>query len=128
MKNWLYYGAGVITGIILVFLIGYLRSKNSAEANGIRYYEKPGKVIEQRSFKVFQVIADDASLVNAKSSDSEYYFGQIYVLVNSEGKLYYDDEIVDVPEGKVARAMGTYTYPTKDGFEKTVLIIKIMDN
>ena len=127
MKKWLYYGAGVITGIIIVFLFGYIRSKNSAEANGIRYYEKPGKVIEQKSFQVFQVIAEDAALVNAKSSDSEYYFGPIYTLVNSDGKLYYDDEIVDVPNGKVARAIGTYTYPTKNGFEKTVLIIKITD-
>lgn len=127
MKKWLYYGAGVITGIILVFLFGYIRNNNSSEANGIRYYDEPGKVIEQRSFQVFQVIAENAALVNAKSPDNKYYFGPVYTLINSDGKLYYDEEIVDVPKGKVARAMGTYTYPTKDGFEKTVLIIKIMD-
>jgi hypothetical protein len=55
------------------------------------------------------------------------YMGTIYVIVHDDGKLYYDNQIVKVPKGKVVRMMGTYTYTTPKGMEKTVPIIKIMD-
>ena len=126
MKKWLYYGAGVITGVVLVFLFAFITRQDRTEDSGIRYYDKPGEVVEQRSFQVFQVIADNAALAHGKDSDNDF-MGPIYVLTNSEGKLYYDEEIVKVPKDKVVRAMGTYTYPTKNGFEKTVLIVRFMD-
>ena len=127
MKKWLYFGAGVITGVVLVFLFAFITRQNSTEDSGIRYYDKPGEVVEQKSFQVLQVIADNAALAHGKGSNNDYFMGPIYVLTNSDGKLYYDEEIVEVPKDKVVRAIGTYTYPTKQGFEKTVLIVRFFD-
>ncbi|MBQ3990668.1 MAG: hypothetical protein II630_07470 [Bacteroidales bacterium] len=50
----------------------------------------------------------------------------VYLLTNKDGKYYYDDEVVRVPEGKVARQVGIYRYQTESKFEKTVPIIQIM--
>ena len=51
----------------------------------------------------------------------------VYMLVNDEGKYYYDDEKVNVPSGKVARQIGIYQYETNSGRPKTVPIVKFMD-
>lgn len=54
------------------------------------------------------------------------YTGAVYLLTNEDGKYYYDDEVVRVPEGKVARQVGIYRYQTESKFEKAVPIIQIM--
>jgi hypothetical protein len=48
--------------------------------------------------------------------------------MNNEGKYYYDDQMVKVPEGKVLRQVGVYQYPTRQDIVKTVPVIMIMDN
>ena len=55
------------------------------------------------------------------------YNGAVYLLVNEDGKYYYDDEIIEVPDGKVVRQVGIYKYSTKNDFEKTVPIVQIMN-
>ncbi len=49
------------------------------------------------------------------------------LLINDEGKYYYDDQIIEIPKGKCLRQIGVYKYMTKAEFEKTVPIAKIMD-
>ena len=44
-----------------------------------------------------------------------------------ELEYYYDDEIVNVPSGKVVRQTGIYKYQTKSEDYKTVPIIEIVD-
>ena len=51
--------------------------------------------------------------------------GTVVLLINDEGKLYYDDEIIKVPQGQQAKQMGIYQYSTESGY-KTVPIVKIM--
>lgn len=55
------------------------------------------------------------------------YLGPICLIVNDEGKYYYDDQIIEIPEGKVARQVGIYQYPTRNEDVKTVPIIEILD-
>jgi hypothetical protein len=87
-----------------------------------------GDVIEVKAFKVFQVLGEDAALVNgATHEEYDIYSGAVYLLTNEDGKYYYDDEVVKVPEGKVARQVGIYQYQTKSNFGKTVPIIQIMN-
>ena len=129
MKKWLIFGGGMVTGIILTFLCAFIFSGiPSSSINGMTWFEKPGDVIEVKSFKVFQVIGKDAALVDGASLEElEIYTGAVYLLMNEDGKYYYDDEIVRVPENKVARQVGIYRYKTKSDLEKTVPIIQIMD-
>ena len=130
MKKWLIFLGGVVTGVVLTFLFAFLFSTSHSNSNnGITWFEKPGDVIEVKSFKVFQVLDKDAALVNgATHEEYDIYSGAVYLMTTEEGKYYYDDEVVRVPDGKVVRQVGIYQYQTKAEFEKTVPIIQIMDN
>lgn len=139
MKNWMIFLCGLLTGVVLTIIVAFIintSQKNSnvvetevqqQEDDGVKLFEEPGDIMEGNSFKVFQVIATDGALVKGKSGRSDLYYGMVYLLINREGKSYYDDEIVNVPKGKLVRQMGIYHYPTRDGFEKTVPIIEIVD-
>ncbi|MBR1688537.1 MAG: hypothetical protein IJ710_08430 [Prevotella sp.] len=131
MKKWLIFGGGVLTGIVLTFVFAFIFSASrSGSDDGITWFEKPGDVIEVKAFQVFQVLGEDAALVKGQTYedlDLEIFTGAIYLLTNEDGKYYYDDEIVKVPDGKVARQVGIYQYQTKSNFGKTVPIIQIMN-
>lgn len=141
MKKVLIYIAGIITGVILTFLISFLLVKSSN--NGITMFDKPGDSLEVNQFQVFQVVEPGVALANAtlikdmkgrgvyEESISEmdnrlaFMNGPVILLVNDEGKHYYDDEIVKVPSEKYAWQVGIYKYSTKMGY-KTVPIVKII--
>ena len=138
MKSWALFIAGVFTGIIIMGFINILKiSSNNEETNdkeivskeddGITWFDEPGDIVEVKSFRVFQVLAKDAALVQGETKYSGVYSGIVYLLMNKEGKLYYDDEIVKVPKGGIVRQMGIYQYPTKENMIKTVPIIRIME-
>lgn len=156
MKKWLVFIVGVATGIILVIVVlvinqydcsnnvkedddePIVQSNTIEDRNDIltgmlsAANEKPGKIINEKSFKVFQVLTPLVALVRAESGG--YYYGTIYLLVRDMSSLYtepdfefYDDQIIKVPKGKVVRMFGTYNYTTVDGHYKTVPRIKIVD-
>ena len=131
MKKWLFFGGGVLTGIVLTFVFAFIFSASrSGNDDGTTWFEKPGDVIEVKAFKVFQVLGEDAALVNGQTHenlDLEIFTGAVYLLTNKDGKYYYDDEVVRVPDGKVARQVGIYQYQTRSNFGKTVPVIKIMN-
>ena len=128
MKKWLIFGGGVLTGVILTIAFAVIFAANrSQENNGVTWFDQPGDIVPEKSFKVFQVLEKSAALVNGNSEYGDLYMGTVYLLTNDEGKYYYDDEIVEVPDGKVARQVGIYKYPTKNEIEKTVQIVKIMN-
>lgn len=125
MKKWLIFIGGVVTGMVLTFVFALIFYLNySGLDDRTTWFEKPGDVIDIEAFEVFQVLSEDAALVHAQSYR---YSGTVYLLTNDEGKYYYDDEVVKVPEGKVARQIGLYQYQTKSEFSKTVPIIQIMN-
>lgn len=130
MKKWLIFGGGVLTGVVLTYLFAFIFFAGRSDSDdGTTWFEKPGDVIETDAFEVFQVLGEDAALVFGKSRESssiEVFRGMVYLLTNKDGKYYYDDEVVRVPEGKVARQVGIYRYQTESKFEKTVPIIQIM--
>lgn len=147
MKKWMIFVIGLVAGFAIAFLIDLLGGKDSSEPqkkekveakaekepepepeedDGITFFDEPGEILNDKSFKVFQVVAKDAALVKCKSK-YDMYLGTTCLILNREGKLYYDDEIIKVPQGKVARQMGVYQYPNRDGMIKTVPIIEIVD-
>ena len=142
MKKWLVYVLGVVTGFILAMLLAFLMNGKSKSvpdvicesgteteesSDGIKLFDEPGDIIEESSFEVFQVIAENAALVRGKGGGRSIYRGPIYLIVNYDGKYYYDDERLVTPKGKVVRQIGIYQYPTRNDFVKTVPIIEIMD-
>ena len=144
MKKWMIFVTGIVFGFVLSFIIDKLvnnedsepQPKEKVEAKaeeepegieGLHLLDEPGEIIKEESVKVFQVLAEDAALAHGKNEYGDYY-GTIYLIVNNEGKYYYDDEMVKVPTGKVFRQIGVYQYPTRQDIVKTVPVIMIMDN
>lgn len=127
MKKWLFFCGGVLTGVVLTFVILFLVAKGRQQED-FKLFEKPGEVVDVTSFKVFQVLDDDVALVNSASNEEyDIYMGAVFLLINDEGKYYTDDEIIKVPDGKVVRKVGVYHYQTKAELDKTVSVIEIMD-
>jgi hypothetical protein len=144
MKKWVVYLLGVLTGILITvvfaLLLSAMHNNNSnaeeigdvetkmEEDNGVKYFKEPGDILEGNSFRVFQVLAEDAALVRGKKrGNSDLFLGTVCLIVNDEGKYYYDDEIINVPKDKVARQVGIYHYSNREEMMKTVPIIMIMD-
>ena len=125
MKKGLIFAGGVVTGIVLTFLFLFVVSAfyNSKSEDGRTYFEKPGEIIEEKAFTVFQTLDQSSALVFKKSD----YLGTAYLITNDEGKYYYDNETIIVPENKVVKQIGIYKYMAKNEIEKTVPIIKIFD-
>ena len=148
MKKWLFFAGGFFIGVVMTLLCFTFLNKddnNSPETKveteadnnaseqqreelkkrGITLFDEVGDVVKEKSVKVLQVIADDAALVKGQDEDGDY-FGIVYLIVNSEGGYYYDDQIIEVSDKQEFRQVGIYRYETKNGY-KTVPIIGKVD-
>lgn len=134
IKNIVLYFAGLLTGIVLTLLIAALSTKNSVqnentsieEYPGITIFDQPADTIQFSRFEVFQVLREGMALANCKEKHMEIidFIGPVVLLID-ENKYYYDDEIVDVPQGMQALHVGVYQYQTNQGVTKTVPVIRI---
>lgn len=144
MKKWMIFLGGILTGIVLMVVFGFFLSSYRDKGSngetitntetevdapeGVKMFKKPGDIINESSFEVFQVIAENGALVKGKGDGHSLYIGPVYLLINDDGKYYYDEEKIDIPKGKVVRQVGIYQYETKNEFLKTVPIIEMLDN
>lgn len=132
MKKFLIFLAGFISGIVFLFIVSLVISRNSSNGNieGLTIFEEPADVIPTSSFEVFQVVQAGNALANAGEprsfGDGYTYFGMVVLFLADENTHYYDDQIINVPRGKCVRQIGTYQYETKDGY-KTVPAVAICD-
>ena len=122
-KIWVFI-FGIITGIVLTILFAAVSYVSSTSSNsGLNMFEEPGEcLISRSSLKIFQVLEPTAALAMIKDDFSS----GAYLLVNNEGKSYYDDQVIKLPTGKCFKQIGTYQYPTKDDRLKTVPVVQIL--
>ena len=123
------YLAGIVTGVVLVFALGFFmamsQSKQSAN-NDIVMYEKPRGVVPGKVFEVMQVLPDGSALATVDDFGSGN-MGTVVLFVGDESSSFYDNQKIKVPSGKVAKQVGTYSYMTRKEMEKTVPVVEIMD-
>ncbi|MBO7489516.1 MAG: hypothetical protein J6T88_04475 [Bacteroidales bacterium] len=127
-KIWVYI-LGILTGVVLTFIVLFIIAKAASGANnGMTFFDKPGQVMEESSYKVFQSLGKGYALANG-CSDNKYdlYLGLTVLIYNEDGKTYYDDQIITAPKGKCFRQIGIYRYPTRMDVDKTVPIVMLMD-
>lgn len=134
IKNIVLYFAGLLTGIVLTLLIAILFAKNSEQGEnssieeypGITIFDQPADTLEFSRFEVFQVLREGMALANCKEKQIGIidFTGPVVLLID-ENKYYYDDEIIDVPQGMQALHVGVYQYQTNQGVSKTVPVIII---
>lgn len=147
MKNFLLVLGGFVVGVILTAAVAlcfyFFKSSNTqtnpedatetetkSEIEGVTMFKEPGEIIDEESFEVFQVIAQNGALARGKTKEYRslnIYDGPVYLLINDQEKYYYDDEKIKVPTGKVVRQIGIYQYPTRNESYKTVPIVAILD-
>jgi len=97
---------------------------------GITMFPEPGQIMPLKSFLIFQVYSDGGALAfsseNAEvKSIHEHTYPVVYFPANKEVS-YYDDLVIKVPGGKVARQVGIYRY-MHDKEVKTVPIVSFLD-
>ena len=112
--------SGVVLTIVALVVIGFVRQKNN-EDDAIQRLEKPVSYENKKitSFKVFQVIGEDAALAKEISDkELDMYLGNTVVLI---GKDFYSDQVITI---KKPKRIGTYSYTNNGGMPKTVPIIE----
>ena len=83
--------------------------------------KKDGEVITKEQIRIFQILKPNTALVKSGSFPNE----KLMLLVGDDDDLYYDDQKIDIPEGKAAKQVGIYQYNTKSGELKTIPAVKI---
>ncbi len=126
-KSVLIYIGGIVTGIILTFVILLFVAKSNSDNpsnDNMIIFEQPQQKIDAKSFEVLQVLPDGNALATVKSNEN---FGMIVMLLANKNATYYDNQKIEVSTGKCAKQIGTYRYMTRNNIEKTVPIIDIVN-
>ena len=111
--------SGVVLTIVALVVIAFV--KGASEGDAIQYLEKPVSYENKKitSFKVVQVIGEDAALAKEISDkELDMYLGNTVVLI---GKDFYSDQVITI---KNPKRIGTYSYTNNGGMPKTVPIIE----
>lgn len=111
--------SGVVLTIVALVVIAFV--KGASEGDAVQYLEKPVSYENKKitSFKVFQVIGEDAALAKEISDkELDMYLGNTVVLI---GKDFYSDQVITI---KNPKRIGTYSYTNNGGMPKTVPIIE----
>lgn len=131
MKNWIVFLLGLISGIVLTFVVMMLLAMRSdTSKNGMTFFDEPGKCLSTKSFEVIQVVDNNYALAHEVewSTALETYVskGLLVLITNDDGEYYYDNQVIEIPKGMYMRQVGIYEYRTKMEINKTVPIVKLM--
>jgi hypothetical protein len=90
---------------------------------GLTIFPEKGECIATKGeIEVFQVLEPNMALART----GNILDGIVVLLINYEGKTYYDEQKIKIPANKCARQIGTYQYTTRrDNFGKTVPAVVI---
>ena len=124
MKKLLIFIAGMVSGILLLFLIS-LFVANQSSNDGLRLFEEEGECVSTNSFQVIQVLDSGSAL--AREIEKDYFTstatGITVLFLNEGNSSYYDEQIIKVPRGKCVKQIGVFKYNTRMDIEKTVPVV-----
>lgn len=146
MKNTLIFIGGFFAGILVTILVGYfivLAEKPVDDGLlGLTMFSNKGECLSTTSkyksseIDIFQVLEPNMALgvikyysdikLSGTNNYRDYDIANdvVVLLVNSDGKTYYDDQKIEI-SNKCVRQIGSYQYTAKDNFEKTVPAVDI---
>ena len=126
MKKALIFIGGLVSGNVLTILALVIVSYYSNSNSDYSFFEKAGERIDYNAFEVFQVLDNGDALAKGREyGDYSIATGITVLIIGKEDHSYYDDQIIEIPEGKYARQIGTFKYITNSNMVKTVPIIDI---
>lgn len=122
---------GFITGVsatVLVLFLIYAANKSNTETlksdeslPGLIIFPDKGECITKKDLEIFQTLKPNMALAQFGKFPDE----TLVLLINYEGKSYYDKQKIQIPSKMCARQIGTYQYQTKMEFQKTVPVVVI---
>ncbi len=127
LKNILIFILGMVTMLVIVVIFGIaVNSLSNSEVPGLTIFKKEGTCINAKQLHIFQTLAPDLALADAKSIPNSIYDPNeiLVLLVGDENSNFYDDLKISIPKGKCVRQIGTYQYEAKMGV-KTVPAVTI---
>ena len=139
MRKFGFFILGVLFGIAITIAFAYIYGKTIEKQppeinSGLSFFDEPGERITAKGFvenenvdgfEVFQVLGKGAAL----ATGDEWFSRDLVVLLwNESGTDYYDNQTVTAQSGECFRQIGIYKYKTVNDVEKTVPIVKLMDN
>jgi hypothetical protein len=136
MKKWVVFLLGLISGVVLTLVtmvILAMGANTNANNNRVTLFDKPGECLNAKAFEVMQVVDNNHALAHEVEWNDvlETYMqtgsGLLVLVTNDNGEYYYDDQIIEVPQGMCMRQVGIYRYQTRMDMEKTVPIVKLMN-
>lgn len=136
MKKWVVFLLGLISGVVLTLVtmvILAMGANTNANNNGVTLFDQPGECLNAKAFEVIQVVDNNHALAHELEWNEilESYVptasGLLVLVTNDNGEYYYDDQIIEVPDGMCMRQVGIYRYQTISDMEKTVPIVKLMN-
>jgi hypothetical protein len=135
MKKWVVFLLGLISGVVLTLVtmvILAMGANTNANNNGVTLFDQPGECLNAKAFEVMQVVDNNHALAHEVEWNDvlERYvqtgLGLLVLVTNDNGEYYYDNQIIEVPQGMCMRQVGIYRYQTRMDMEKTVPIVKLM--
>lgn len=125
------YVGGIVTGIVLMILLGIFANMRNGATNKISddivMFDQPRPALDAKEFKVFQVLPDGSALAGADFTMDNDYGGTVVLFLNDNKEAYYDDQRITVPEGKILKQIGTFKYETKQEIVKTVPVVRLFN-
>lgn len=125
LKNILIFISGMVTMFLLILVILIICGLfvQSDELQGLTYLpEGSGECITTKNLKVSEVIAPNVAIAEFGYMDEfgDVFNGTKVLLLNDEGKEYYDKELIKMPKNKCAKRVGTYRH-----FGETIPAVEI---
>lgn len=128
-KIWVYL-LGVLTGIVLTFMVLLIigNSNKQKSPDGVEFFDEAGEVMECSDYQVFQALGDGYALAWELSGFGiPNPLGSVVLLYDETGYPYYDNQKISATDGKYFRQVGIFRYEQKTGDYATVPIIMLVE-
>lgn len=120
MKKFGIFILGSITGVVFTLLIATIGNdmneyNNPYNIRGLSMLPEKGSCITSNNIDIFQTLTQGIALARPNGK-----YDNIILLLDNNGKFFYDGEKIKMPTKKCAKQIGVYTYETKAEIQKTV--------
>lgn len=147
MKKGLIFFAGVATGFLGVIVLGTFSLTLNFSDDKITLLETEREYIDDNSFEVTEVVevVTDDNTITRLETEGEYInydsfevdevlengnaithatknYGLKVLFLAEKGKLYYDNQIINIPNGKCVKQIGIYKH-----YYHTIPVVEITD-
>lgn len=126
-------GMKVLISLLFVAIAGLLitttvikmwQVSTPASKGDVVMFEKPRGIVPGTTFRVTEVLPNGNALAMGCEEENGNCIPEV-LFIGDKSMPYYDGQMISVPNGKVAKQMGTLRYGAR-GNVKTVPIVKIM--